>query len=116
MYTGKDKKCSRCGKGFHNWEDESATGRLYLEHSSVIGDLFAEGARISELSEKRSYIDTHPAVKFGSNPHQSLLIEYGGDNKYLLCWECSRKLMNKLGAFFTIKEVPKCPCCGKDIS
>ena len=91
--------CDRCNKTFSNWEDDWAKGRIYIDHSSVIGDIFSEGAEV-EMSRQRNYFNKHQAVRFGEHPHQSLILEYGGENGYHLCWHCNRDFIKLLGNFF----------------
>ena len=88
--------CDRCKKEFKNWEDHIASGRLDLHHSSVITDIFS-GKR--DNSDDK-YFNNHPAVKMGKHSYQSMILEYGGENKYHLCWYCNREFIELLGNFF----------------
>ncbi len=104
--TEQKKICDKCGKELRGWEDNMASGEFNIMHSGTIGDVFSEGAGLKDLGAQRDYFDAHSAVTFGRMPHQSLVLKYGGDNNYHLCWKCNRNLLETLGAFFTMR-VPK---------
>ena len=98
--------CDRCGDVLRGWEDNMSTGKFEIFHSSVIGDIFSEGAKLPAGTSGRKYFEEHTAVEFGSMPHQSLILQYGGDRKYHLCWKCNRDLLIMIGGFFLI-STPK---------
>lgn len=78
-------------------------GEISLFHSSVVGDIFAEGAGKRGVDRQRDYFEKQKFVSFGKNPHQSLILKYGGDSDYHLCWRCSREFIKLLGKFFVTK-------------
>lgn len=96
--------CDRCGHELQGSADNISIGKISLFHDSVVGDIFSEGAGKTELGEKRDYFEKHTAVSFGKNPHQSLILKYGGDADYHLCWRCNRDFVVLLGKFFSLNE------------
>ena len=95
--------CDKCGKELRNWEDFICAGELSLYHSSVITDVFSGNKDNS--SDK--YFNSHPAVRMGKHAYQSMILQYGGDNKYHLCWGCNREFIELLGKFFTYNQEEK---------
>lgn len=93
--------CDRCERVLDDWAQRFASGHINIYHASTIGDIFAEGAGMISLDEKRAYFNSLKYVNFGSNPHQSLILNYGGDYEYKLCYNCSSKFILMLGQFFT---------------
>ena len=97
--------CDRCECELRGWEDSIASGELNIMHSSVIGDIFSEGAGKQGVGNQREYFEQHKAIKFGQHPHQSIILKYGGEADYHLCWNCNREFLKILGGFF--KQAPK---------
>lgn len=96
--------CNKCGKELDGWEDTISSGEISLTHSSVVGDIFSEGAGKVGVDEQRDYFEKQKFVSFGKNPHQALFLKYGGDSNYHLCWRCSREFVKLLGKFFVTKS------------
>lgn len=83
--------CDRCGSTLKNWEDKMSHGHMEIDHSSVIDTVFGQDFKYNS------------AVKMGKHPYQSMVLDYGKDNAYHLCWSCNRELIENLGKFFTMR-------------
>lgn len=94
--------CSKCGRDFRGWEDSICSGEFRISHSCCIGDVFSEGVVGHDVEKQRQYCRDHPIIK--NDKAQELILEYGGDNGYTLCWHCHRDLLVMLGKFFVSNE------------